>query len=172
MKTKVLLSAMIGIAISFSAFTQEVPQAQKNMAQFVGKWSSSDIQLTLGDKTYGGEYTLDCVAVNNNTGILAHEKFVSPELGTMLGENLLGFDPNLQQMHLYSIDNMGTAHDHCGYWIDDHHLFVQYQGPVEGKMCLEQIDMVFHSDGKMSLKLTAMLNGESFKLVKGSFVKK
>ena len=172
MKTKVFFTVLTAIIFSVSVFAQKVPQAQKNLAQFAGKWSSADIQLTLGDKTYGGEYTFDCVAVNDNTGILAHEKFVSPELGTMLGENLLGIDPNLQQVHLYSIDNMGTAHDHCGYWIDDHHLFVQYQGTVEGKMYVEQIDIVFQSAGKMSLKLTAMLNGESFELVKGSFVKK
>ncbi len=171
MKTKVLLTILLAAAVSFSSHSQEMPQAQKNIMKFVGKWTSTDIKLTLGDKTYGGDYTFDCVAVNGNTGILAHEKFVSAELGTMLAENLLGYDPNLQQVHIYTIDNMGTAHDHVGYWIDDNHLFVQYQGVVEGKIYLEQIDMVFQGPNKMALNLTAMQNGEVFQKAKGTFTK-
>lgn len=170
MKTKLVLAMLTGMVISFSARAQEQPQAQKNLMQFVGKWTSNDAKLTMGSKTYTGPYTFDCSAVNENTGILAHEKFVSAEMGTMLGENLLGYDPNLQQIHLYSIDNMGTTHDHVGYWIDNTHLFVQYQGVVEGKIYLEQIDMVFQGN-KLTLELKAMLNGETFEQAKGTFVK-
>lgn len=162
---------LIGMIISSSIFAQEQPQAQKNLMQFVGKWNSTDIKITIGDETYGGEYSFDCSAVNMNTGILAHEKFVSQELGTMLAENLLGYDPNLQQIHLYTIDNMGTAHDHYGYWIDDHHLFLQYQGVVDGKMYVEQIDIVFQNEDTLVMKLVAMLNGEAFQHATGSFVK-
>lgn len=139
--------------------------------QFVGKWVSSDIKLTMGGKTYGGKYTFDCSAVNMNTGIIAHEHFENSEMGHMMGENLLGYDPNLQQVHLYSIDNMGTAHDHYGFWIDNHHLFLQYQGVVEGKMYVEQIDMVFKDQNTMQLKLSAMLNGEIFETANGIFTK-
>ena len=70
--------------------------------KFVGKWKSTDVLLTAGDQTFSGTYTFDCSAVNMNTGILAHEKFVSEEMGTMVAENLMGFDPNLKQMHLYT----------------------------------------------------------------------
>jgi len=171
MKAKMVLALLTVMVISLSAWTQEQAQAQKNLMQFVGKWKSTDVKFTMGGKTYTGDYTFDCSAVNNNTGILAHEKFVNAEMGTMLGENLFGYDPNLQQMHLYSIDNMGTAHDHVGYWIDDKHLFVQYQGVVDGKMYVEQIDMVFQSPDKMTLKLIGMLNGEVFEEAKGTYVK-
>jgi hypothetical protein len=171
MKKKMIWIMVTGMVISSSVFAQDQPQSQKNMIKFVGQWKSTDIQLTIGDQTYGGEYTFDCSAVNMNTGILAHEKFVNSELGTMQAENLLGFDPNLQQVHLYTIDNFGTAHDHCGYWIDDNHLFVQYQGVLESKMYLEQIDILFKDANTMSLKLTAMLNGEVFQQAKGTFVK-
>jgi hypothetical protein len=170
MKTKTILALITGMVISLSAWTQEQPQAQKNLMQFAGKWKSSDVKLTMGGKTYTGEYTFDCSAVNGNTGIVAHEKFVNAELGTMLAENLVGYDPNLQQVHIYTIDNMGTTHDHAGYWIGNNHLFVQYQGVMEGKMYLEQIDLVFQ-DNKMMLSLKAMLNGEIFEQAKGSFVK-
>jgi hypothetical protein len=171
MKNKMLWIVLAGMVISSTAFTQEQPMAQKNLMQFNGKWKSSDFNLTMGDKNYGGEYSFDCAMVNMNTGIIAHEKFVNKEMGTMMAENLVGFDPNLKQIHIYTIDNMGTAHDHYGYWIDEHHLFVEYQGVVEGKMYVEQIDIVFQTADKWVLKLTAMLNGEIVEQAKGSFVK-
>jgi hypothetical protein len=171
MRAKRFLMILGGIAFSISVIAQEIPAAQKNLMQFVGKWKSTDIKLTMGGKTYGGEYTFDCSAVNMNTGILAHEHFANEELGHMMGENLLGYDPNLGEVHLYSIDNMGTAHDHYGFWIDDHHLFVQYQGVVEDQMYVEQIDMVFKDQNTMQLNLTAMLNGELFEKAIGTFKK-
>jgi hypothetical protein len=171
MKAKALFTILISMVTSLFVYSQEMQQAHKNIMQFEGKWKSTDIQLTLGDKTYGGVYTFDCVAVNGNTGILAHEKFESPELGTLLSVNLVGYDPHLQQVHIYTIDNMGTAHDHSGYWVDDNYLYVQYQGVAEGKMHVEQIDMKFQGHDKMKLKLTAMMNGEVLQQVSATFVK-
>ena len=89
----------------------------------------------------------------------------------MQAEDLIGFDPNLQQVHMYTIDNMGTTHDHVGYWIDDHHMFVEYQGVMEGKIYLEQLDFVFKDAGTMNFKLTAMLNGEVIQKAQMTFVK-
>ena len=171
MKTKVVFTILLPVIFSLPAFSQDMPQAQKNIMKFQGKWSSNDIKINMGGQTYSGDYTFDCVPVNGNTGIQAHEKFVNKDLGTMLAENLLGYDPNLGQVHLYTIDNMGTTHDHYGYWIDDNHLFLQYQGVVDGKMYVEQLDMVFQGPNKLVFKLNAMLNGETFEQAKGTFVK-
>jgi hypothetical protein len=147
-----LLIAAILIS-GLTAIAQEMPEAQKNLLQFVGSWKLDDAKFIMGGETATGVYTFDCSAVNENTGILAHEMFASKEMGTMKGENLFGYDPNTGQIHLYSIDNTGTAHDHYGFWIDKNHLFVQYQGVVEGKMYVEQIDMKFPSQDKMEIVL-------------------
>ena len=152
-------------------FAQEMPEAQKNLQQFIGLWKLDNAKFTMGEETLTGVYTFDCFAVNDNTGILAHEKFATKEMGTMKGENLLGYDPNTELVHLYSIDNTGTAHDHYGYWIDPHHLFVQYQGVQDGKMYCEQIDMKFISSDKMELNLTGMLNGKVLSKASGTFTK-
>jgi hypothetical protein len=171
MKNKIVFLVLAGLVFSLSAMAQEMPAGQKKLMKFVGNWVCKNPVLTMGGKTYTGEYTFNCSAVNMNTGIVAHEKFINSELGTLHGENLFGYDPNLQQVHLYSIDNMGTAHDHFGYWIDENHLFLQYQGVVEGKMYVEQIDMVFKDANSMQLKLNAMLNGEIFQAAEGVFFK-
>ena len=171
MKTKRLLMLLAGLVAGISVMAQEMPAGQKNLMQFIGKWKSTDIKMTMGDKTYNGEFDIECVPVNNNTGIRANEKFTNNELGTMLAEDLLGYDPNLQQVHMYTIDNMGTTHDHVGYWIDDHHLFLEYQGVVDGKMFVEQLDMVIANANTMNFKLTAMLNGLTVQKAVGTYVK-
>ena len=171
MKTKQLIMMLAAMLISSYVIAQEMPAGQKNLMQFKGKWKSTDIKMTMGGKTYGGEFVVECEAVNGNTGIHASEKFTNDELGTMLAEDLFGYDPNLQQIHMYTIDNMGTTHDHVGYWIDDHHLFVEYQGVVEGKMYVEQVDMVIANANTMNFKLTGMLNGETVQTAVGTYKK-
>jgi hypothetical protein len=169
-----LKKAILLIAVVIPFFTtlaQDMPEEQKNLMQFVGNWKLNDAKFTMGEETVTGVYTLDCSAVNDNTGIIAHEKFVTKDMGTLKGENLLGLDPYTGLIHLYSIDNFGTAHDHYGYWIDKNHLYVQYQGVVEGKMYVEQIDMKFSSPDKLELNLTGMLNGEVYSGLSGTFTK-
>lgn len=167
-KAILVIAVIIPLCVTIA---QEKPEAEKNLMQFIGKWKLTDAKYTIGSETITGIYTFDCMAVNDNTGILAHEKFVSKESGTMLGENLFGYDPNTGLVHLYSIDNMGTAHDHYGYWIDKNHLFVQYQGVMEGKIYVEQIDLKFSAPDKMELKLTGMLNGMIYTSASGTFIK-
>lgn len=160
----------IFLFLSISIFSQALPEAQKNLMQFVGKWVDRNPKVMMEGKTYQGEYSFDCTSVNSGTGILAHEKFINDEAG-FSGENLFGYDPNLQQVHLYSVDNTGTAHDHYGYWVNDKHLFVQYQGTAGGKMYVEQINMIFKDANTMVVKLKGMLNGEIFGEFEGTFIK-
>jgi hypothetical protein len=171
MKKKYLLSLIAAIVISVSALAQAPPPAQQNLIQFAGNWKLDNAKLMIGDKTLTGIYTFSCFRVCENTGILAHEKFITKDSGTMSGENLIGYDLNTGLVHLYSIDNNGTTHDHYGYWINKNHLFVQYQGVVEGKMYVEQINMTFRNPDKLDLKLVGMLNGEIYSSAEGTFIK-
>ena len=171
MKTSKILTVLAMVMVSISVYAQDPPEAQQNLSQFTGKWKLDNAELKMGEKTLTGIYTFDCSQVCENTGILAHEKFETKESGNMIGENLMGYDPNTGLIHLYSIDNRGTTHDHYGYWIDNKHLFVQYQGIVEGKMYVEQINLIFKGSDKMYLKLTGMLNGEVFASAEGTFIK-
>ncbi len=168
---KKAVMVMAVIIPCFFTLAQEMPEEQKNLMQFVGSWKLENAEFTMGEETITGVYTFDCSAINDNTGIIAHEKFDSKEMGTLIGENLFGYDPYTGLLHLYSIDNMGTAHDHYGYWVDKNHLFVQYQGVQNGKMYVEQIDMKFPSPDKMEIILTGMLNGQSYSKFSGTFTK-
>ncbi|MEO8398969.1 MAG: hypothetical protein ABI550_04040 [Ignavibacteriaceae bacterium] len=169
---KTIFSAVFILTFCISnLFAQTPPPEQSNLQQFAGKWVDKNAKVIIDGKTYRGEYSFESIPVNMNTGILAHERFTNSELGNLAGENLFGFDPNLGLVHLYSTDNTGTCHDHYGYWINDKHLFVQYQGIVEDKMYVEQIDVMFESPNKMVLNLNAMLNGKIYEKAEGTFLK-
>lgn len=171
MKTLRLFMILAGLVLNIAVVAQEMPAGQKNLMQMEGKWVCKNAVINMGGKDYTGEFSVECVAINNNTGIRAQEKFTNEEIGTMRAQDLFGYDPNLQQVHMYTIDNMGTTHDHVGYWIDDHHLYLQYQGVLEGKMYVEQLDMLIKDANTMHFKLTAMLNGEIFQKAELTFVK-
>ena len=171
MRTRSFLLLLLGIIFTAASLAQDQPAAQKNIMQFTGSWKLDEAKFMSGGQTVTGVYTFNCSSVCDNTGILAHEKFITKEMGTLNGENLFGYDPNTGQVHLYSIDNWGTAHDHYGYWLDNSHLFVQYQGVVEGKMYVEQIDFKFLSPNEMKVDLVGMLNGEVNSKFSGTFLK-
>lgn len=92
-------------------------------------------------------------------------------MGTISGINICGYDPNLKQIHLYSLDNTGTSHDHAGYWINNKHLFVEYQGVQDGKIYLEQINMIFNSPNEWTINLVGVQNGKVTQKVSGTFKK-
>ena len=156
---------------SASVADQEPAQAQKNLPQFVGKWESKNASIEMDGKTIHTNYHTDFKTAADGTGITMHEWFTAEGLGQYVGENIVGYDPNTGQIHWYSIDNTGTCHDHYGYWINNKHLFVQYQGVVDGKMYVEQLDMEFISATEMHIKIVGMINGTVTQRIDGTFKK-
>lgn len=151
---------------------QELPQAQKNLQRFVGNWVCKNISLTIGDKTYGGEYSFNCKSAIDGKGIYAEESYENIDLGKMHGLNIAGYDPNLQNIHWYTIDNQGTCHDHIGYWTDKDHFYMQYQGIVDGTVFVEKFFFSFLNDNKLEFKLVGENNGVVTQKSSGEFVKK
>jgi len=154
-----------------SAQAPETPEAIKNMLRLVGRWEASAVKLTLGDKTYTTAYHITCSAINDGTGLLMNESADIPGLAQLKGTNLVGWDPNLQQMHVYSVDNLGTCHDHAGYWKNADELYVQYDGVVEGHMYAERIWITLKGDS-LHMKLIGELNGAPYELIEGTFTRK
>lgn len=167
---------MIAVIFAYSGISvvlgQELPQAQKNLQRFVGNWVCKNISLTIGDKTYGGEYSFNCKTAIDGKGIYAEESYENTDLGKMHGLDMAGYDPNLQNIHWYTIDNQGICHDHIGYWTDKDHFYMEYQGIVEGTVYVEKIYFSFLSDNKVEFKLIGENNGVVTQKGFGEFVKK
>jgi hypothetical protein len=175
MKTfiKSLLIILIFLnTLSISSYSQELPDAQKNLQRFVGNWLCKDLSLTIGEKPYKGVFFFNCKSVLDGKGIYAEEGFDNAELGNMRGLNLMSYDPNLKLIHWYTIDDKGTCHDHIGYWTDRDHFYAEYQGIVEETVYVEKIYFGFITDSKIDFRLTGENNGVVTEKITGEFVKK
>ena len=165
-------TVIICFMIDLSLNAQEMPEAQKNLQRFVGTWLSKDMQMTMGDKTYPGEFVWTAKSVLDGTGVYAEESFTNADLGSMNGLNLMSYDPNLQQIHWYTIESVGICHDHLGYWSDRDHFYAQYQGIVGGQIYVEKIYFHFLSDNKLDFKLLGETNGVVTEKGAGTFTRK
>ncbi len=171
MKTNSIIAVVLLLATVGIIRAQTEAPAQKNLKQFIGKWEGKNTTIEMDGQTLHTDYHAEFKAAANGTGLSMHEWFTAEGLGDYVGENIVGYDPNTSQIHWYSIDNTGTCHDHFGYWISPTHLFIQYQGVVEGKVFAEQLDMEFSTANDMHLKLTGMVNGKVTQRIDGTFKK-
>lgn len=151
---------------------QELPQAQKYLQRFTGNWVCKNISMTIGDKTYGGEFSFNCKSAIDGKGIYAEESYNNADLGNMHGLDMAGYDPNQQNIHWYTIDNQGTCHDHIGYWSDKDHFYMQYQGLAEGTVFTEKLYFSFINDSKLEFRQVNENNGVVTVKSSGEFVKK
>jgi hypothetical protein len=178
MKTLFAKIILITIIISFVAGKTNgqdakpaIPVPVQNLKKFIGRWEAV-ASLTMEGKTYKGPYWVDCKMTADGNGIYADEGFSNPEMGTMKGSNLAGFDPIDSKIKWFSVDNMGTAHEHTGDWKSPDHLYIEYYGIHDGKKYVEAIDFVFKNDKELDFKLVSTLDGVETERGEGIFHKK
>jgi hypothetical protein len=169
---------LIASVISFAAIRTyaqekepEMPAGVKNLMKFLGYWEAN-ATLTLEGKTYKVLYWFNCKQTADGNGIYADEGFSNPELGTMKGANLVGFDPFDAKIKWFSIDNMGTTHEHVGDWLTPDHLFVEHFGTRDGKKYVEKNDFIFNGKDELVSKLVGTLDGVETERGEGVFKKK
>lgn len=163
--------AVISVGTGMLRAQPGAAEAQKNLQQFVGNWTAKDASVEMDGKKSTVEYHANFTTGAAGTGLVMHEMFASDVFGEYVGENVVGYDPNTSTVHWYSIDNTGTCHDHYGFWSNPKHLFVQYNGVVDGKMYVEQLDMEFVSATRLHVKVTGMTNGVTNIRIEGTFNK-
>jgi hypothetical protein len=175
MRMKTLLIAAIMTFVSLYSQAQdkkpEIPVSVKNLMKFMGKWEA-DASLTMEGKTYKVAYWVNCRKTADGYGLYADEGFSNMELGTLKGANLAGFDPYDSKIHWFSVDNMGTTHEHTGEWMTPDHLFIEHDGIREGKKYVEKIDFTFNGNDELNLKLVATLDGTEVERGEGLFHRK
>jgi hypothetical protein len=149
----------------------EVPEAVKNLAKFVGKWESNASLMAEG-KTYKVLYKVDCRLIADGNGLYVDEWFSNKELGTLKGSDLFGYDPYDTKIHVYSVDNMGTTHEHTGEWLTPDHLYVEHNSVREGKKYVEKLDFTFAKKDELQFKLVGTLDDQVVQTGEGTFHRK
>jgi hypothetical protein len=138
--------------------------------KFVGNWQA-DASFMADGKTYKALYKVACKQTADGNGILADLDFSSAEFGNMKGSDLAGFDPYTSKVKWFTVDNMGTSHEHTGEWITPEHLTIQHEGIREGKKYVEKIDFSFMNENTMNFKLVGTLDGKETERAEAVFHK-
>jgi hypothetical protein len=167
----IFILVLAGITSEAQEMKAETPDAVKNLMKFVGDWNSK-VALTMEGKTQEADYMVICTKTADGNGLFADEMVTIPEMGTLKGANLAGYDPYDKKIKWFSVDNMGTTHEHVGEWKSPDHLFIHYAGMRDGKKYEENIDFHFMSDNELHFKLTATLDGADAEKAEGVFHKK
>jgi hypothetical protein len=173
MKTKkmMILAAILSVVVldlNAQEKKPEIPVPVKNLMKFLGKWKA-DASLIMDGKTYKVDYYVNCKKTADGNGLTADEDFASPDLGTLKGANLAGYDPYDSKIHWFSVDNMGTTHDHVGEWQTPDHLYMEHNSMREGKKFQEKLDFTFNGKDELNFRLVATLDGTEVERGEGVF---
>ena len=149
----------------------ELPVAIQNLKKFVGDWQAK-VSLTMGDKKYTVDYIVSCKETANGSGLYMDEWFTDPILGTMKGNDLVGYDPFDNKIKWFSVDNMGSTNEHVGKWKSTDHLYLEYDGVRNGKKFVDIIDFYFKGNDELEFKGVSTLNDKEIQKGEGVFHKK
>lgn len=162
--------SIFAIAGALSANAQPVPQALEGLFRLEGRWDG-DATLNLSGAVFNFIYTVDFKRNEESSGMTMEETFTHPDLGTLKGYNLIGYNANDDKIHWFSVDNFGTAHDHLGYWITNNHFLMTVKEKQGSKKYEEVIHIYFNSPTNISISLVATLGNTVVETLSGTFNK-
>ncbi len=148
----------------------KVPAPVQNLMKFMGRWVG-DIAVVTDGKTNKVEYHLVGRGTAGGYGIYLDESFRDSTLGDLKGSNLVGWDPNDEKIHWYSVDNQGTTHEHTGNWKGSDSLYLDHSSTRKGKAYKEKISLIFKGKEEIQFSLVATLDGKESEKATGVFVR-
>jgi hypothetical protein len=161
MKTKLIVSTgILGImSVTGTLMAQEMPADLTKLMVLEGKWEGN-ATAKMGEKSYNFSLHSEFTKLPGGSGLTMHEWAEIPDMGKFDGTNLIGFDPYDKKIHWYTVDNMGTTHEHVGLWKNDKEFYMEHQSQREGKKFVEQISTIFTDPKTVSLSIKETLDGQ------------
>ena len=159
MISKLKLGLMILITGVSQSLTAQTPL--ENLFRFEGNWAGEATLIFEGNAfifTYYASFEKN----QENSGMYMEEWFSHPDLGSLKGYNLIGYNVRDERIHWFSVDNFGTCHDHLGYWKTNDHFYMEATEKHQGKKFEEKIDIVFINENEVSLHLVVTIAGKLF----------
>uniref|UniRef100_A0A7C2SP99 DUF1579 domain-containing protein n=1 Tax=Thermoanaerobaculum aquaticum TaxID=1312852 RepID=A0A7C2SP99_9BACT len=151
--------------------TGVTPEILKAALRLEGRWEANALGQ-LGGKTQSFKYNMHFHKTASGSGLLMYETANIPDIGKLDGTNLIGYDPYDGKLHWFSVDNLGTTHDHTGELLSKDHIRLIHESSREGKSYREQIDIEFLSADRVKMKLVGTLDGNVEETLEGTFVRK
>ena len=164
-----LTSGMIVILLwlaSNSSFAQTPVQWTRTL-QFEGNWSG-DAELNLGGQLFTVLYFTNFNTTIDGNAMTMDEGFTDPNLGELKGANLIGYSPYDDQIHWFSVDNFGTAHEHTGSWQNPRHFYMEHHSIQNGLPFSEYIDFRLRANNtRMLVTLFTTLGPDTIQTIEG-----
>ena len=155
-----LLFAGLSMAASAQEKANTIPPQVQKFKRFVGTWTATVTMKDDQQKTHTFTQKFVFSSIAGGNGLYAEESADSPEFGKMTGSDLLGYDPYEKQIHCYTVDNMGTTHDHICTWKSDDNFYMEHNSIRNGKKYTEKINLVFKGNDTIDATMTSFLDGK------------
>jgi hypothetical protein len=144
------------------------PPALEKLAGLEGHWVG-EAKAMLGGKKYALTYHAEFRRTKDGSGVAMTEWFDSAELGAFRGENLIGFDPFSAKVRWFSVDNMGTTHEHVGDWASENRFAMEHRGLREGKRYVETVSLERLGADALAVHIVGRLGGKKVEELTGTF---
>ena len=167
-----LFLAIPAISQTSSNTNEKVARQLNLLLQLKGLWETDAATMKTGGKEYKFAYYADFKPASGNKAIVMHEWANIPGMGKLDGNNLAGINLSDGKVHWFSVDNMGTTHEHIGEFADDKHFTMIHQGTQDGKEFIEKLEMELSKPDVLILNQVAMLDGEEVAVINGVFHRK
>lgn len=148
MKTFAKLMVILSVAIPVAAVAEPVPKQVADMECLVGSWKG-DGSLVMGKDSAKINATWTCKRTSARFGVLCTFHVTGMPGGGVYEEtDLMGYEPNTNTYHWYSVTNAGETHDHIAPVSNGNTIQFVFKGTQEGKPLKEVIDLAFSNNSK------------------------
>ncbi len=148
-----------------------LPEILNKVLTLEGKWEAK-AHMQMGDKSYNFKYFMNFRKIADGNGLYMEENAEIPGVMRLDGGNIIGYDPFDGKLHWFSVDNLGTTHDHIAELVEENHIQLIHESEREGKKFRENIDIKWISDKEVFIKLVATLNDNVEYILEGTFIRK
>lgn len=126
-----------------------LPKQVADMDCVVGNWKGAG-SLTMGKDKASIAATWDCKRTSSQYGVLCTFHVTGiPGVAVYDETDLMGYEPNSNTYHWYSVTNAGETHDHVAKPSASNTIEFVYNGTQEGKPLKEVINLNFSNDSKV-----------------------
>ena len=147
MFTKFWSAAILAVPATV-ALAEPLPPRVADMDCIVGSWKGGGSVLSGHDQAKVGA-TWDCKRVSAKFGVLCTFHVTGiPGVQSYDETDLMGYEPNTQTYHWYSVTNASETHDHVAQPASGNTLEFVFNGTQDGKPLKEVIALTFADDKK------------------------
>ncbi len=136
------------VSVPLTAAADSLPKAVGDMECLVGAWKGGG-SLVAGKDQSKLDATWTCQRTSAAFGVLCTFHVTGiPGLAAYDETDLMGYEPNTNTYHWYSVTNAGETHDHVAKVSNGNVIRFVFNGTQQGKSFKEVIDLSFAADKK------------------------